>query len=114
MSDEADWGASQTLPLEIAQIVWLHALTMDEGGDPADHMELVQLAGNDQSVLEHAHSHGVARQQTSDDPGVDGAVRSIAGAIGLLNPMASALHSAPETAQPEVLTSHARTTTIRR
>jgi len=66
MNSEPDWGTSQRLPLEIAQVVWLHALTLNTGREPNDEMALVDLAGNDRSVLEHARSPGRGRSHDSD------------------------------------------------
>ena len=85
MNHEPDRGASQTLPLEIAQIVWLHALTLDPGGEPNDEMALVHLAGNDRSVLEHALSHGRGREHDSGHGHVTTGIRYIESAIALLS-----------------------------
>ena len=84
MLDDREWGRTNGGPLEIAQIVWLHALELvvDSDDDLSDALELAQMAGNDPAVLQHALFHG--RTMEPRDLSVARAIHELETAIELV------------------------------
>lgn len=77
MTDPADHARSSR-DLELVQVVWLRALGSDLSHDRVDELELVQLAGNEPTVLEHAIRYGTKHQ------GECGTARQAASALDAL------------------------------
>lgn len=91
MAVDVEWVETTGRPLELAQIVWLQALTaeVDDGGDDdASHaFALSRLARHERAALEHALSHGRAlNRRSGTDDQVDRAIRLLEAAIALANP----------------------------
>lgn len=74
-------------PLQLAQVIWLHAAHLPYGSGRTGEMQLVRLARNDPSVLRHAIALGRSDDTTaSDQARFTRAEARLEGAIALLAP----------------------------
>jgi len=72
-------------PKELVHLVWARALDADLDRDPSGTLELVQLAGNHRSVLEHAIGYGKAhRQECATEAAVARALQALEEAVALV------------------------------